>query len=224
MIGARHLHATAVALALPLAIATLATGCKHKERYERETATPVQGDPALGISIDLTGAAIAKPSNGDLMVPLRLRNSRGEALRVDFRRCEVELANGTRCHSRDDGSVFVPPDTAKDFSILFGDRTTPVSGSSFRVYLWLERTNGKGLLEFVPPLVIARGGGPFSSPPRPFQNDPGTGKPVDDAFPPVSPRPVATPPPGAAAHEHPCAACGEPRPDGAATCPHCGSQ
>lgn len=214
----------ALALAFPVVAALHATGCKHKERYERDTVTPVQADPSIGVTIDATGPVVAKPSNGDLQVPLRVHNSRGETLRVLGARCEVECTNGTRCRSRDDAALFVNPDATKDFSLLFGDRGTPVVGSSFRVYLWIERTNGKGLLEFVPPLVIKGGSEPFAYPPRSFQKDPGTGKSVDDAFPPVAPRPSATPAPTAGAPDtKPCPACGEARPVGSARCPQCGS-
>jgi len=207
-----------VALAA-LSLAIVVPACKHKERFDDKTAQPVRGDPQLGITIEMNGTAAHKPSNGDLSVPIRIRNDRNEAVLVSARRSQVELTTGARVRCRDDETVTIHPGDEQEFRWLWGDRSQPVSGASFRVYLWIEGAR-TGLVEYVPPLVIDGGGGAFAYPARPFSRDPSTGRPLDQEFPPPSgPRPTE---PGAAKPAF-CPACGEPCPIDAAKCPHCGT-
>jgi hypothetical protein len=191
MLARRPLLALAL---LPIALAA----CKHKERYDETKAEPVRGAPTLGLSFEMNGTAVAKPSNGDLNVPIHLRNDRRDRISVVCEKCEVELTDGTRCPckaDRDD-TCTVPAGSDGEFRLLFGNRSRPVKGSSFRVYLWLE--DEKGLIDYVPPLVIDGGGGPFAYPPRPFSRDPSTGTPLTEEFPPPAGPTKTADAPGAA--------------------------
>jgi hypothetical protein len=212
----RPLRTAALALG---AAALLGLGCKHKERIDTSRSTPVLGDPSLGLTIWMPSAAIEKPSNGDLLVPIRVKNERDETVRVVCPRCEVELPGGARRKCRDpDDAVVVRSGEEEQFRLLFGDRSQQVTGSTFRVYLWIERGAGQ-LVEYLPPLVVQSDGDKFAYPPRPFRLDPQTGRPLDKEFPPAAH--------GDADHGGTvaCQFCGEPRPSSASVpCPHCGAK
>jgi hypothetical protein len=199
-------------------------GCAHKQVVEKSSGPATVSDSSgnANVTVDLNGSVVIK--SGVLIVPLRVTNSGGRFAQVLYDRCEIEDTAGNR-RRRHMGSgstsLSISPGETKSFKLIFGETTNPVMGDTFRIYSWIQLTDGSGLIDNLPPLVI--GQGTFASAPKPFRK--GTA-PANDLPPPTeSPPPSATSTPTStqtpAGQMRECPHCSEMRP-ATGDCPHCG--
>jgi hypothetical protein len=161
-------------------------------------------------------------SLGILSVPVKVVNKRERGVLFPLARAEVEQTDGTRrkrvplasvpkanaagLNRVDD--VLVKPDDDQVLGLTFGSKEAPLKGDSFRVYLYALDSDGSGVVENAP--VVVLGNGAFKEPPAPFSR---------------TPKPEAQPTPAPpAAKTVACPACGAAKPEGATTCPQCGSR
>ena len=199
-----------------LILAPLLLAACHRVKQEPTVARPT--DP--GVSVDVLSNGTIVLRSGVLVVPLKVVNRRDRFVQVFYDRCEIETTNGDRRHRRPSSAATctIAPGHSETFKLIFGDsRSDPLPGDSFRIWLWIQPTDGSGVLTGVPPLVF--GTGSFQSAPQGFVN---ASSPPPTLPPPTEPPPPPPPPPPPGAKIGPCSTCGEPRPEGSATCPHCG--
>jgi hypothetical protein len=189
----------------------LAAACSHKVKQDAAPARST--DSSLGISIEPNGDIIWR--SGVLIAPIKVTNHRPNYVQVYLDRCEVETQTGERRRRRvtNDTSINVSPGQTKTFKLMFGDPSVPLAEGSFRIWLWIQATDGSGLIENVPPLVVGKGN--FSNPPAPYTRV----TVVQDLPPPTDPPP---PVPVVTGETYPCPNCAERRPKGSKTCPSCG--
>lgn len=183
-------------------------GC-HKVKQEAR---------ATGAEIDVASVGPIVLKSGVLISKIKVTNRKDRFVQVMFDRCEVEDLQGERRHRKPAAAsnATVAPGRSGEFSIVFGDPRNPLNGDTFRIWLWVQPTDGSGVIESVPPLVF--GPGSFQKPAQGFRKN----APQTDMLPPPTEAPptVNAPPPGTPTA--PCVTCGEPRPKGTASCPHCG--
>ena len=203
-------------LAAPLALSLLASACVQETRYARPSGPTTVVDPGAraNLRIDLTGNVVLR--SGVLILPLRIENAGDRAVRVVLDRCEVEETSGSRRprHRSAYGELqcLVPTRDARAATLVFGETTAPLSGDTFRVYLWIEDVDGSGLIDGIPPLLVS-GKGSFDFPPRPLAKD--LRSPAE-AYPPSTAQPPALRPDAVD-----CPHCSAPR-TGTGPCPYCG--
>ncbi len=196
-----------------LGVLVVVAGCKTKVRQDAVAARPADASVRIDASAEET---ILKA--GVLIIPMKVTNRRDRFIQVFYDRCELEDTNGDRRKRKTtpQSNITIGPGKTEKFKMVFGEPSRPLAGTSFRLWLWIQPTDGSGLIENMPPLVI--GAGPFAKPEQPFVKQQ---QPKDMLPPPTeAPPTVAPPPPGTPTA--PCTTCGEPRPKGSASCPHCG--
>jgi hypothetical protein len=201
-----------------LAIAALALlpACRSKQKQESVARST---DSSVRITVATNGPMTFQ--SGVLIAPIKVTNLRDRFVEVVLDRCEIEDTNGDRRKRRvpDGKRVMVSPGKTGTLKLIFGDSSNKLAGDAFRIWLWVQPTDGTGVLEGVPPLVFdTSGSAKFAAPPQGFTN---ANAPKDMLPPPTEPPPnVAPVAPGADCD--PCKTCGEPRPRGSSSCPHCG--
>lgn len=211
-----------VVLALASLQVALATGCGGpKQKYRAAPAQPADTTASdVGVDIRLEEGAVLKKEDGILIAPVRVTNHKDRFIQVYYNNCEIEETGGARKKrfpGRGEATMLIGPGQSKVYKYVFGQVGNGLEGSAFRIYLWIETTDGAGLIDGLPYVQVGEGN--FKELPRPFTR---AGSPARAGSAPLPP--PTEPPPSRnqpVAGDKPCKHCGEMRqPTGA--CPHCG--